>query len=598
MHDPVRAALRAFPVPWRLFTKFRHPRLQRTLDLVLVTDRAVVVFAPTRAAAEAAAIDLADFHTYCRPLPVLPVALLQGERLTAQTPFPYPGAAPVIACSRLLLPGLLAQIARFHPVPGADPATWEQADYRPVPALLRAAADLYAGNDVPELQATPSVDDTRAAIARHAATARTAGRKHVVFVTGAPGAGKTICGLHTAFDPTAAAAFLTGNPALLHVFRAALRRNAAASGRATTAARQRIDAVIQPLHAFRDHYAGSGIPPDRTLVIDEAQRCWTADYAIRKTRNKNVKLTGSEPAHLLAIMDRIDGPALILCLLGGGQEIHAGEGGLAEWGRALAAHPAWTAAAPRAALAHPDPRQRLPDLPNLTLDDSLHLATPIRHLAAPTLAAWVDAVLADDPATARSIGAPTIRLTRSLPALRAALATAGRRPGSRAGLVASSGARRLRAEGLGGLLWHQDEDAVARWFLDPWPDIRGSDALEVAATEFGVQGLELDHVGLCWDLDLARGPDSWAAHAFRATAWTRPLTGERRSNTINTYRVLLTRARRETLIWVPRGDPADPTRTPGRYDAIAAHLAACGVATLDEAPPSPHHAAMPEPALL
>jgi hypothetical protein len=359
--------------------------------------------------------------------------------------------------------------------------------------------------------------------------------------------------------------------------------------------------MVQPLHHFRDAHIRTPVPPaERILVIDEAQRCWTEAYAERKTRNRPNPLHASEPGLLLDAMARQQGFAAIVCLLGGGQEIHAGEGGLATWGKALATRPQWHATAPPDALATSDPRQRLADTTLCTIRPTLRLGAPVRTWRAPRLVAWIDAVLANDAAAARGLaeaGLP-IRLTRSLPAMLAALRrhrTARVPP--RIGILASTGARRLRAEGIGGLLWHQDEDAVASWFLETWPDIRSSDALELAATEFGVQGLELDHTGLCWDADLVRTRDGtgWQARAFRATAWTIPADPETLSNRLNAYRVLLTRARRSTIIWIPRGDPADETRDPARYDTIAFYLQSCGAPLLDSAatPPEDHPMAVP-----
>ena len=298
-------------------------------------------------------------------------------------------------------------------------------------------------------------------------------------------------------------------------------------------------------------------------------------------------------------MARHAGWCAVICLLGGGQEIHAGEGGLAAWSAALATRPGWHAAGP--ASGHADPRQRLAGNPRLSLVPALHLGRPARTWRAPRLAAWAEALLGNDAAAARAMAGPDlpVRLTRSLSALRRALhgqvAT-----GPACGLVASAGARRLRAEGLGAVLPHQDEDAVARWFLDAWPDIRSAEALEVAATEFGIQGLELDRIGLCWDQDLARtaGGTGWEPRAFRASRWTAIHGADARSNKLNAYRVLLTRARRGTVIWVPRGDPRDPTRDPARYEAVADYLMRCGVALLDEDAAHPHSAAMPEPVLL
>ena len=606
MQTLVHGAIQAIPAArhWRLITGLRLARLGRRIEAVLVTGAAVLVFAPDRASAEAAAVDLADFHAGCQAVPVLPIALLQGVRVAAQRPLLLPGAAPAIACTRLQLPALLGWVAQRPSVPGFNPATWEQAVYRPIPALMAAAAQLYANHDDARLLLAnaghANLGRTRAAVLAALSRSRAAGQRAIVFVTGNPGAGKTLCGLDLAFAPDADAAFLTGNPALLHVLRAALVRDAAHRGLSARAARQRVEAVIQPLHAFRDHYIHDlAPPPDRLLVIDEAQRCWTKAYATRKTQNRAVKLTDSEPGHLLDIMARPEGWSAIVCLLGGGQEIHTGEGGLAAWGEALASRPAWRSVAPPGARTAADPRQRLPDLQNLALDEALHLGSPVRAFRAPELGAWVDAVLANDPAAARTIAAskPLVRLTRSLEALRTAVRG---RPGQRYGLLASAGARRLRAEGLGGTLPHQDEDAVAQWFLNAWPDIRSADALEVAATEFGAQGLELDHAGLCWDLDLARTPgnDAWQPRAFRATAWTMQRSAEALSNKRNAYRVLLTRARQTTTVWIPRGDPRDATRNPAHYEAVAKFLRECGAAPLDEAATAQQDAPMPEPTLL
>jgi hypothetical protein len=276
-------------------------------------------------------------------------------------------------------------------------------------------------------------------------------------------------------------------------------------------------------------------------------------------------------------MQRREDGAAIICLVGGGQEIHDGEGGLAEWGEALRTRPAWRVLAPAAALTAPVARQRLPALPGLLCRPSLNLTVPVRSLRCAAGPAWVDAVLANEPGRARTLARDFVpfTVTRDLDTMRARLRRACR-GNRRAGLLASSGARRLRAEGLGATLPHDDPSAVARWFLDRFPDIRASDALEVAATEFFVQGLELDAAGLCWDGDLVRGESGWYARAFRGTAWTRPRAAEKTMNRLNAYRVLLTRARYETVIWVPRGDTADTTRDPRLLDAVAAYLLSCG----------------------
>jgi len=603
---------------WAVLLHYRLLRLGCRIDAVVVTPGAVLVFriatdttqfrAADRIAIEDAALDLADFHAGCRRMPVLPILVVpNGARPRGTRPLPLQGALPVIETTRLLLPGLLRDLAAGFPaVPGADPpSAWAAAPYRPVPALVEAACLLYARHDVTALTLARAgqggLARTAAAIAEAVGHAQSAGQHWVVFVTGQPGAGKTLCGLDRAFAGQGAA-FLTGNPTLVHVLREALVRDAVARGMGWRAAQQRMEGVIQALPRFRDHHVREpGPPPERILIIDEAQRCWTAPHAVAKTRNRPVPLATSEAGHLLDIMARRLDWSVVVCLLGGGQEIHDGEGGIAEWGRALAVRPGWRAVAPPEAMHAWDPRQRLLPQPNLAWDDRLHLSQPVRSVHALTAAAWVAAMLSNDPVEAQGIaraaGGLPFRLTRSLDDMRRALQGRGSR---QSGLVASSQARRLRAEGLGAVLPHQDEDPVARWFLGRWPDIRSADALELVATEFCVQGLELDQAGICWDADLVRSVDgaSWQARCLRGTAWTLQRRAEAVSNRLNAYRVLLTRARFAAVIWVPRGARRDTTRDPARYDAVADYLLACGIIPLDDASLAAEDAAMPEPMLL
>ena len=405
--------------------------------------------------------------------------------------------------------------------------------------------------------------------------------------------------------------FLTGNSTLVHVLREALVRDVVSKSGKRAPAAHKMKGVIQALPKFRDDNVGSGnTPPERVVVIDEAQRSWTEAYAIGHTRDRPVQLDRSEPAHVLDIMARHEGFAGIVCLIGNGQEIHDGEGGLAAWGLALAQRPEWSVFVSEVSLSHPEPRNRLPPLPGLQVESALHLTVPVRSLRHDATPAWVDAVLRGDVAAARQViaqeGEVPFRLTRDLDTLRHGL-RASARGVHRAGLVASAGARRLRAEGLGCELPHMDPQAVARWFLDSWVrdrDVRASDALEIVATQFSVQGLELDQVGVCWDGDLIRPergaeePGPWQARSFRGTRWQIARDADKIAWRLNTYRVLLTRARYDTVIWVPRGDTDDPSRDPAMLDRIARFLTVCGVRELVEPPALPVPAHLPSVSLL
>ena len=194
--------------------------------------------------------------------------------------------------------------------------------------------------------------------------------------------------------------------------------------------------------------------------------------------------------------------------------------------------------------------------------------------------ARVEAVLRNDSSEAARIAAraPSLPyyITRSLDTLRVNLRRLCRGQ-RRAGLIASSGAKRLHAEGLG-----MQTAEIEKWFLNTWPDVRASEALETFATEYDCQGLELDVVGLAWGGDLRRHDNNWAMAEFSGTRWNRVAKSENRTFISNTYRVLLTRARYETVIWVPQGsrrgnEHYDRTRDSDEMDAIADYLLACGV---------------------
>jgi hypothetical protein len=592
---------------WWVLMEYPMLRLGKRADAIVLTTGAILVLEfkvgagafdhAGRTQVEDYALDLQDFHAGCRAFPIIPILVATHAPRPAVTyPLLLCGAAPVMDASAASLGALMGDVA--CPNGGLHPAAWLAAPYRPVPNIVEAACMLYAKHGVAEIAAAradaQNLTTTTDAIIDAIAAARAADEKIVLFVTGIPGAGKTLCGLNAAFG-AARATFLTGNPSLVHVLREALARDAIACGQDRRTARQQMESAIQALPKFRDHHVATGdIPAETVIVVDEAQRCWSRGHAMRKSRDRPVQLTDSEPGLLLDIMARHEGFAAVICLVGGGQEIHDGEGGLAEWGNALRQRPVWRVAAPPDMMQAEDARQCIGPVAGMSALSALHLRVPVRQIRNSAAAGWVDAVLRGDATAARTIAADNVPflITRDLLFMRHWLraATRGTR---RCGLLASSGAKRLRAAGLGCELPHMDAQAVARWFLDRWPDVRASDALEVTSTEFSCQGLELDFVGLCWDGDLVRMPgrQAWQVQAFRGTRWTKPGGTEAILNQINTYRVLLTRARYETVIFVPRGDSDDATRDPDAMDGVADFLTACGAGVLEAvvhvAPPKP-----------
>jgi hypothetical protein len=603
----LQTALRDCPPTWRILFEYPLLRLGRRIDAVLLSDRAIIVLEFKVGAAsvtaldcqqcEDYALDLFDFHSESREHPVVPVLVATEARPGPPIwPLLWYGVTPVFAASATTLKGLLCDIDARLPRARRplDMHAWEAAPYRPVPTIVEAATMLYNRHGVADIaQARADVGNltrTTDAICRAIDVARNDLRHVILFVTGIPGAGKTLCGLNAVFHATTGAAFLTGNLPLVHVMREALARDAHEQGGSLRMARQKTESAIQPLMGFlKDNLERSDPPHEHVIVFDEAQRAWDAAFGHRKFGR-----TASEAALFLDIMQRHGDWAVIAALVGNGQEINTGEAGLAAWGEALEQRPHWRIHAAPGVLRGSNARQRLFDEQpsTMSIDTALHLDVAVRSIRSAAAAPWVDAVLAGDAVraakVAASAGGVPFLLTRSLPAMRAALRRLAR--GSRrAGLVCSAGARRLVADGLSPNFPHLDADAVANWFLRRWPDVRASDALEVPATQFACQGLELDHVGLCWGNDLIRRDliVPWIARSFAGTRWQEPRSEATIAYQINTYRVLLTRARYETIIWIPEGDPSDATRSPTEFDAIASFLADCGATALSGEEPQP-----------
>jgi hypothetical protein len=583
----------------RVLFEYDLLRLDKRLDAVIVTSRVIIVLEfKFRARAYALqdqrqaddyAQDLLDFHSGCRGKPVLPVLVCTdapNEQLVL--PLIGQGPLPLLCCNARNLPAVLNDIFDLiEPTDASiDVNAWEQAAYRPVPSIIAAASLLYAKHGVAHISKARSdaynLTLTTEAIRRIIAETRAAGTRSVVFVTGIPGAGKTLCGLNIAFQDDDAAAFLSGNVPLVKVLREALARNAAdRNGTRREFERHKTHGVLQNVHRFLEECVTSGnAPPESVIIFDEAQRAWNAEQATKDTQRRKSHLRMSEPAHALEIMDRAEGYAVIVALVGQGQEINTGEAGLAEWGRAIAETKRWRGFASPTVLNAAAPEQRLPKAPWLTLEDELNLSVPIRAVRSDAGAAWVEAVLRNDIAEAAHIAKNTpdlpYFLTRNLDSLRANLRRFCR-GNRRAGLIASSGAKRLRAEGLG-----VQTTSIEDWFLNSWPDVRASEALETYATEYDCQGLELDVVGLAWGGDLCRQDGNWVMKDFVGTRWNRVAKADTRSFINNTYRVLLTRARYETVIWVPPGSRPgeafyDSTRDAITMDVIAECLSECGL---------------------
>jgi hypothetical protein len=331
-------------------------------------------------------------------------------------------------------------------------------------------------------------------------------------------------------------------------------------------------------------------PYENAIVFDEAQRAWNAEQNTKKYKKRSPVWHVPEPEMVLSIMDRHKEWAAIVALVGGGQEIHDGEAGLAEWGRALAKYPHWRVfVSPEAliggeSVAGASLFGREPAANRVDEERTLHLNVCIRSHQATELATWVNSVLRGDDTAAKKLSGNfeqfPIVLTRDLRKAKEWLLNQARGE-RRCGLVASSGATRLRAFGIETSMAIREAYSYPYWFLKPRGDIRSSYQLEVVATEFEIQGLELDMVALCWGGDLVwnRLLKCWHPLQLAGNKW-KAVKESRAIYIRNKYRVLMTRAREGLIIWVPEGDRTDPTRDVEIMNDTADYLLSCGVVPL------------------
>ena len=599
---------------WIVLLEYVLPVIGKRLDCVLLAHDVIFVLeykgghsTTARSALQQAqdyACNLADFHEESRDRTVIPLAVGRFKRpIPLSENSEHHGAAVTPT-------ELSTTLAHCHTRWGTrrspiEPARWNLSRYFPVPTIIEAASAIYrehdvkdlarsrAGADNLEITQTILVDAVRDAIQR--------GVKKLLIVTGVPGAGKTLAGLNAVQKltqeldlNTEQASFLSGNGPLVAVIQEALKRSVGPRKKGVS---RSIASRVREVHRFvRDSYAGTLPPADRLIVFDEAQRAWTAARNLKKF-DRNI----SEPDMVFEIMGRHTGWAVIIALVGGGQEIHGGEAGLAEWGDALQRHPAWSVhASPEAIHGGPSVagsrlfRATNDELPSLTLEAALHLAVSKRSFETDVTAAWVNAVLdgrADDAATLATRRLP-IYATRDLAQARAwlrARATGTRR----AGLIASSGAARLRADGVEPPTFNfMSGIEYVKWFLEPHGDYRSSNQLEIALSEFELQGLELDLTGLLWGGDLAFPNGIPTPRALQRFQW-RPVSpaanpsssaDDPETRIKNKYRVLLTRFRKAMVIFVPQGDDTDPTRSPQDFNEVYAYLLRCGTIPLKTTP--------------
>jgi hypothetical protein len=598
-----------------IFLEFNIPRLGRRIDAVLIVGPVIFVIEFKvgekefdRAAVEQVwdyALDLKNFHEASHHASLVPILIATNSKESGSIALQF-DADNVYRPIKVNLEGFRKAVdAALQQISGTalNENLWAQAPYRPTPTIIEAARSLYAHHSVEAIKTFDASKRNLLVTSRRIEElvdeARKLGRKTICFVTGVPGAGKTLVGLNIAtrrrsHDEPTHAVFLSGNGPLVAVLREALtrdefnRRKSKGEKIRKGEVANKVESFIQNVHHFRDDALIESGPPDEHVVIfDEAQRAWnlqqTANFMQRKKKIKG--FNQSEPEFLISYMDRHTDWAVIVCLVGGGQEINIGEAGIDAWLEAVnTAFPHWhmyiSSRLTDSEYAAGKALERISHRHDKHLDDCLHLAVSMRSFRAENVSAFVKALLDCEKEQARESFAEfavryPIALTRNLNLAKQWVRDHAR-GSQRFGLVASSKAQRLKPHAID---IRVNVDPV-HWFLNPREDTRSSYYLEDAATEFQVQGLELDWTCVTWDGDLRFTNSGWNYHDFRGDKWTDIHKQENRNYLLNAYRVLLTRARQGMVIFVPLGEPTDPTRSSTYYDSTFNYLSELGIPVL------------------
>ena len=502
----------------------------------------------------------------------------------------------------------------------ASDEEWVISKYSPTPTIVEAASALYLNHSVEEISRHDSGENlvtTSKCVSQIINDSKKNNHKSICFVTGVPGAGKTLVGLNIAteqFKKNEIATYLSGNFPLVEVLTEALARDKVALERTTgnrytkTKARSEVKTFIQMIHHYRDaclegtkvqndqiiidedyfsnienkekHF----IPKDHVAIFDESQRAWTkeqlANFMAQKKSVPNFPY--SEPEYLISCLDRHQDWAVIVCLVGGGQEINTGEAGIEEWIKALNRnYPDWHVYISDQLTEQEYGAGRVQQLLNershVTTNEELHLSVSMRSFRAENVSKFVHCLLEREKEEARetlkSLENYPIYLTRNINTAKSWLKRRAR-GSERYGIVASSSGDRLRPEDIVVRL----KANVVHWFLDDESDVRSSLHLEDVATEFDVQGLELDWCCVAWDGDFRYADEGWRYFQFNGGyRWNNVNQEVRRMYRKNAYRVLLTRARQGFIIFVPQGDANDPTRLPEFYDPTFNYLKDIGL---------------------
>lgn len=598
----------------KVYFEFTIPRMGKRVDNVLIIDNCIFVLefkigsnVYDKYAKEQAfdyALDLNNFHEGSHNKILIPILVAdKAPFLKNNFNHSFDNLYETIYANSSNLTEIIKDtLLHFKEIQRIDVEYWENSIYKPTPTIIEAATALYKKHNVEEISRSDSgaenLSVTSNCISQIIDFSKESNRKSICFVTGVPGAGKTLAGLNIAnlrsnYVEEEHAVFLSGNGPLVNVLREALARDKVKNAKeenlsiTKSLASSQVKSFIQNIHHFRDaSIKDEKAPIEKVTIFDEAQRAWTKEQASSfMKRNKGfLDFNKSEPEFLIEVMDRHKDWCTIVCLIGGGQEINTGEAGLEEWIRPFAdKFKGWDIYYSSKIVEDENyikNNNSLIILENRKAikHDELHLSVSLRSFRSSQLSTFIQEIINNEIQKAKSIYLDfikenyPIKITRDLEKARDWLKKSAK-GSERTGVVASSGGIRLRPFGLN----VKAKIDAPIWFLNDKDDIRSSYFLEEVATEFDIQGLELDWTCVAWDGDLFYNHNQWNYRKFKGTKWQNINSDDITSYLINSYRVLLTRARQGMIIYIPFGNIEDITRPPFMYDGTYNFFKSLGI---------------------
>lgn len=601
-----------------IFFEFSIPRMGKRVDCIVIIENVVFVIEFKIGEKEYLnsnidqvwdyALDLKNFHEPSHNALLVPILVASEAKRSfieiCTTSHNDNLVLPIKSNKQDLRNVILNALSFFNEGYLLDGDVYANGSYSPTPTIIEMAVSLYKNHSVDNIThkeaGKDTLSQTTSSISLIIDYAKTQSKKVICFVTGVPGAGKTLIGLdvatkHLENENTTASVFLSGNAPLVAVLQEALTRdkvyNEKQLGNRITKreAREGVKAFIQIIHHYRDAYLVDKKPPyDHVAIFDEAQRAWDKEQTVNFMKSKKgiSDFDYSEPEFLISCLNRHKDWAVVVCLVGGGQEINTGEAGISEWLNAIYySFPDWEVSiSPNLTDSEYNAVDaiKMLEINNrvINFDPNLHLAVSMRSFRAESVSLFVKQILdiniedAQKTLSQISKNYPII-LTRDLNKAKKWLKEKARGT-ERYGIVVSSQAQRLKPFAID----VKSPMNPINWFLDGKDDVRSSYYLEDVATEFHIQGLELDWACVTWDGDLRFSDDGWKTYSFVGNKWQNIHKEERKKYLINAYRVLLTRARQGMVIVVPEGNIEDHTRDPKYYDPTYEFLCELGIQVL------------------